>query len=412
VIPPLLKEKLFRRYWTGQTISLFGDQISALALPLLAVLGTGAGPAEMGYLTAAALVPNLLFSLLAGAWVDRLPYKRVIMIVADVGRAVLLLWIPISYALDGLTLTQLYVIAFLTGTLSVLFEVSRNTLFVALVDRSEYIGANALLNGSRAMSFVAGPSIGGVLVQALSAPVALIADAVSYLFSAVLLGRIDPVEPQPSRERRLGIADGLAYIRRSVSLRSMLAASTTLNLFNYMFSALFILYASASLHMSPGMLGVIIGGASIGALIGAAATGRLAARFGAGPVFVASYLIFPAPLVLVPLAHGSQPVWLIATLLFVSEFLSGFGVMILDIVGGSFQAALIPDHLRARVAGAHRTVNYGIRPVGALLGGALGAVLGVHPTLWIATVGATTAVLLLLASPLPSMRQLPVTERV
>lgn len=407
MIPPLLKEKLFRRYWTGQTISLFGDQISALALPLLAVLGTNAGPAEMGYLTAAALMPNLFFSLLAGAWVDRLPHKRLIMIASDWGRAILLLWIPVSYALGQLTLTQLYVIAFLTGTFSVLFEVSRNTLFVALVDRSAYIGANALLNGSRAMSFVAGPSIGGVLVQVLSAPVALIADAVSYVFSAVLLGRIKPSEPAPSADRRLGIADGLAFIARSVSLRSMLAASTTLNLFNYMFSALFILYASETLHVSPGLLGVIIGGASVGALLGAAVTGRLASRFGAGPVFVASYLIFPAPLVLVPLAHASQPMWLIATLLFVAEFLSAFGVMILDIVGGSFQTALIPDHLRARVAGAHRTVNYGIRPIGALLGGALGAALGVYPTLWIATIGATAAFLLLLPSPLPAMRELP-----
>ncbi len=196
MIPPLLREKLFRRYWTGQTISLFCDQISALALPLLAVLSTDAGPVEMGYLTAAALVPNLLFSLLAGAWVDRLPHKRIIMIVADIGRAALLSWIPISYAVGTLDLTQLYVIAFLTGTLSVLSEVSRTTLFVALVDRSSFIDANALLNGSRAMSFVAGPSVGGVLVQVLSAPFALIADAVSYLCSAVLLGRINPLEPK------------------------------------------------------------------------------------------------------------------------------------------------------------------------------------------------------------------------
>jgi MFS family permease len=260
------------------------------------------------------------------------------------------------------------------------------------------------------VSFVAGPSIGGILVWALSAPVALIADAVSFVFSAVLLGQIKPVEPKPSGDRRLGIADGLAYIKRSISLRSMLAASTTLNLFNYMFSALFVLYASATLHVSAGLLGVIIGGASIGALLGAAVTGRLASRFGAGPVFVASYLIFPAPLILVPLAHASQPLWLIATLLFVSEFLSGFGVMILDIVGGSFQTALIPDHLRARVAGAHLTVNYGIRPIGALIGGALGAALGIYPTLWIATIGATAAVLLLLPSPVPSMRELPATE--
>ncbi len=218
-----------------------------------------------------------------------------------------------------------------------------------------------------------------------------------------------PVGAQASRDRRLGIADGLGYIGRSVSLRSMLIASTTLNLFNYMFSALFILYASNWLHVSPGLLGVIIGGASIGALLGATATGRLAHRFGAGPVLVASYVLFPAPLILVPLAHAAQPEWLIVALLCGSEFMSGFGVMMLDIVSGSVNAALIPDHLRARVAGAHRTVNYGIRPIGALLGGALGTTLGVHATLWIATVGATAAVLVLLPSPVPAMRHLPVT---
>jgi MFS family permease len=177
-LPPLLREVAFRRYWSGQTVSLFGDQVSLLALPLLAVLGAGAGPAQMGYLTAAALAPSLAFSLLAGALIDRYPAKRRIMILSDIGRAVLLAAVPVAYAFGVLRLEHLYVVAFATGTLAVLFEVSHTTLFVSLVPRSRYVEANTLLNGARAMSFVAGPSVGGLLVQALTAPIALLVDAV------------------------------------------------------------------------------------------------------------------------------------------------------------------------------------------------------------------------------------------
>src|SRR3954453_19939066 len=176
-LPRLLRETPFRRYWSAQTVSLFGDEISALALPLFAVLGFRAGPAEMGYLIAAALVPNLLFSVLAGAWIDRYPHKRRIMIVADFGRAVLLAAVPVAFLLDVLTLGHLYLVAFLSGTLAVLFGVSNNTLFVSLVSKADYMAANALLNGSRATSFVAGPSAAGILVQTLTAPIALLADA-------------------------------------------------------------------------------------------------------------------------------------------------------------------------------------------------------------------------------------------
>jgi MFS family permease len=403
-VPRLLLERQFRRYWSGQTISLFGDQISALALPLLAVLGAGAGAAEMGYLTAAGLLPSLLFSLIAGAWVDRRPVKRRIMIAADLGRAALLFTVPVLYLLDALTLTQLYVVAFAVGTLSVLFEVCRTTLFVSLVGKDDYIQANSLLNGARAMSYVAGPSAGGVLVQVLTAPVALIADALSYVFSGVLLSRIRPVEPAPSTARGLGLGEGLRFLWRSPLLRSMLAGSTTLNLFNYMFSTLIVLYAATYLHIAPGVLGLVIGVAAIGALLGAAVTGRIVTRLGVGPALILGYLLFPAPLLLMPLASGNQAT--ILAMLFAAEFLSGVGVMVLDIVSGSIQAAAIPDDLRARVSGAHRTVNYGIRPIGALLGGAAGTLLGVHTTLWVSAIGGMLGVVWLLFSPLPKMRTL------
>ncbi|MEV6966801.1 MFS transporter [Hamadaea sp. NPDC051192] len=403
-IPRLLRERQFRRFWTGQTISLFGDQISGLALPLLAVLGAGASAAEMGYLTAAGLLPSLLFSLLAGAWVDRRPIKRRIMIAADLGRAALLLAIPLLYALSLLTMPQLYLVAFGVGTLSVLFEVCRTTLFVSLVGKESYLEANSLLNGARAMSYVAGPSAGGVLVQVLTAPVALIADAVSYLFSGLLLARIQATEPPPSTTPGLGLGEGLRFLWRSRLLRMMLAGSTTLNLFNYMFSALIILYAATTLGISPGVLGLVLGIASIGALLGAAVASRLAQRIGVGPALILGYVLFPAPLLLMPAASGSHVTVLV--MLTAAEFLSGAGVMILDICSGSIQTAAVPDELRARVSGAHRTVNYGIRPIGAVLGGALGTLLGVHTTLWVSAIGGVLAVGWLLVSPLPKMRTL------
>jgi MFS family permease len=403
--PRLLHKPNFRRYWWAQTISLFGDQISLLALPLVAILVTDAGPAEMGYLTAAGLVPSLLFSLVAGAWADRKPYKRHIMILADVGRAVALGAIPLMYLLGALTMTQLYVVAFVVGALSVLFEVCRMTLFVSLVDKEDYIPAHALLNGARALSFVGGPSVAGPLVQVLTAPVALVVDAVSYVYSAWFLTRTKAVEPAPSTAPGLGIGVGLRFYAREPVLRAMLVSSTVLNLFNYMFSALIVLYAVKFLHITPAVLGLVIGAASVGALVGAAVSNRLAARIGVGPALIVSYVLFPAPLILLPLADGAS-VTVAVAVFFAAEFVSGLGVMILDIVGGAIKAAVVPDELRARIAGAHLTVNYGIRPIGALLGGALGATIGVVPTLWIATVGALVSVLFLLPSPIPRMRQL------
>jgi len=198
-VPPLLTGRPFRRYWTGQTISLFGDEISLVALPLTGVLALHAGPAQMGYLMAAWLAPSLVFSLPAGAMVDRYGHRRQVMIVADLGRAVLMASIPIGYAFGGLTLYHLYAVAFGVGTLSVLFAVADSTLFVALVPRREYVAANSLTHGSRALAAVGGPSIGGVLVQALSAPLALLADSLSYLASASYLSASGP--PSPPRRR-------------------------------------------------------------------------------------------------------------------------------------------------------------------------------------------------------------------
>jgi MFS family permease len=406
LIPRVLRENLvFRRVWSGQTISLFGDQISLIAIPLTAVLVLDANAKQMGYLVAAELVPNLFFALHAGAWVDRRGRRRQTMIFTDLVRAALLATIPFAYAFDALTIQQLYVVAFLVGTMTVFFFVSYSSLFVALVERDDYVEGNSLLAGSRAFSFVAGPSVGGILVQLLKAPYALLVDSISYLFSAGFLASIDPVEPETEEAEKGHVVAGVRYIVTSSVMRSSLLATATINLFNFVFHALFILYAVRSLHVRPATLGIVLGAGAVGGLIGSFVTSRLGRRLGIGPTYILGCIVFPVPLVLVPLAGG--PYWLILSMLFLAEFGAGLGVMILDISAASIFAALVPHRLRSRVSGAYMVVNNGVRPVGSLIGGFLGTAIGLQTTLWIGVVGAAAGFLWLLPSPIPQMRELP-----
>ncbi|MEU3397456.1 MFS transporter [Streptomyces filamentosus] len=408
-VPALLRERTFRRYWTGQTVSLVGDQISLMALPLAAVLVLGADAAQMGWLKTLELLPALLLNLPFGAFVDRRANRRRIMIATDLGRAALLLTLPVAYALDLLTLGQLYVVALGVGALSVLFEACNATLFAALVPTEDLVQANSLVNGSRSAAWLAGPSIGGVLVQTLTAPVALVADALTYLASAGFLARIGPVEPAPEPVAKGHFTEGIRWVVREPSMRALFAASGTVQFFNYMFHTLFVLYVTKDLGLGAGLLGLVLGAGAVGGLLGAAFSGAVVRRIGIGGSLVTGFLGFTLPLVLIPAADGPLPV--VMGVLFVAEFLSCVGVMIVDVAAGSFQMALIPDGVRARVMGAFRTLNHGFRPVGALVGGLLGASIGTRPTLWIATVGAAFAALWLLPSPLPRMRELPDRER-
>ena len=401
-IPALLREVTFRRYWSAQTISMFGDQISAIAIPLVAVLVLHASAADMGFLTALVWLPSLLFGVHAGAWVDRRGQRRATMIAADIGRCALLASLPVSYALHALTLAQLYAVAFGVGLLSVLFFVANAAVFVAVVPSERYLDGNSLIYASRALSFVGGPSVGGLLVQLLSAPIAVIADAVSYLGSAFFLARIRPVEAPPDRSGKGSVTAGARFIAGSPIIRASLAAVAVVNFFNLMFSALYLLFAVRVLHLSAGLIGLVLGAAAVGSVLGAAVTKRLAIRVGVGWSYAAGCALFTAPLMLVPLAGG--PRLLVLGTLFAAEFVSGFGVMVLDISIGSIFAVVIPDELKSRVSGAFQAVNYGTRPVGALLGGLLGAQLGLRPALWIATAGGVIGFLLLLPSPLPAFR--------
>ena len=406
VVPPLLRRNAnFRRYFVGQGVSLIGDQVTLIALPLTAVLALHAGPGQMGALTTVALVPNLLFSLHAGAWVDRLGKRRLVMLVADAARGLVLAVVPITYALGDLSWPVLYGVAFATGTLAVVFYVAFGGFFQTIVERDDYVAANSLIHGSRGFSFLAGNSLGGALVQLLRGPYALVLDAVSFLWSAFFLGRIDAPDPPPATSEEGGVLAGARWLRGNAVMRADLLGVATINLFNFMFFALFLLYATRSLHVRPAALGIVLAIGSIGTVAASALTGPIAGRLGVGPTFILGCFLFPAPLVLVPAAGG--PHWLVLLLLGLAELGSGTGVMLLDIMAGSMAAALIPPPLRSRVSGAFMVVNYGVRPIGTTLAGILGSTIGLRPTLWIATIGSVAGVAWLLPSPVRTMRELP-----
>ncbi|HSO30618.1 MAG TPA: MFS transporter [Candidatus Sulfomarinibacteraceae bacterium] len=408
-VPALLRMPDFRRFWIGQTISVIGDQVALVALPLTAVIVLQADAAQMGLLTAAALLPHLLFSLPAGVWLDRVPRRRRLMIAADLGRAILGASIPIAWLAGVLTLEQLFVVGFLSGSLSVVFDILWATIFVSVAPRERYVEGNTLLSGSRSIATVAGPTISGGLVQALGAPIAILVDAASFVASAFSLARIQspeaPVEPD---DARLGerLTAGLRFIFGDSIVRTTLLAAGTINFFNYGFAALFILYATTALGVSPGILGLVLGSAAVGGVVGAVIAAGVGRRLGLGRAFALGCVLFPAPLIIVPLV-GDAGAPVILAGLFVAEFGAGIGVMILDVNVGAVLLARTPDRIRARAGGAFRFVNYGIRPIGALVGGLLGSTFGVRETLFVVTIGALLGGLWLIRSPILRLRDLP-----
>jgi MFS family permease len=394
----------FRRLWTGDLISQFGDRVTELALPLIAVLTLAATPAQVGLLTAAVWAPNLL-GLLAGSWVDRQPHRRPILIGADLLRAAAMLSLPVAYWFGVVTLTQLFAVALLAGAGQVLSMAAYQSFFVTLVDREHYVEANSKLSIGRSASFVGGPPLGGYLVQLLGAPVAVLADALSFLVSALFLSRI-PGGPVPAHHDPVlaGVRDGLRYVLRHRYLRAALGCVTTVNFFTFIAQALGVLFASRTLDLSAGVIGLAFGLGALGGLLGAVLTPRLSRAYGVGRVLVAGSVLFPAPIAVLPLAGG--PHWLAATVIAAGEALLSAGVMLFDINLNAVQTAVTADHMRSRVAGVFSTINYGSRPLGAIAGGVLGSWLGVRPTLFLAAAGGSLCCLWLLPSPIPHVRSI------
>ncbi|MEV4283768.1 MFS transporter [Actinoplanes xinjiangensis] len=406
--PTAWSSRRFRGFWYAQTISQFGDRISEIALPLLAVTMLAASPGEVGLLTALIWLPYL-FGVFVGAWVDRHGHRRRLLIIADLIRAVVLLTLPVAYLLDLVTLPHLFAVVLLTGVGALLFSMAYPSFFVTLVPSHAYVDANSRLSLSRAGSFVAGPAVGGALVQVLTAPVALVADALSFLGSALLLHRIpdaaseptprtpDPAATSPDLGAFRRIREGLTLLLRHRVLRAVLACTTTVNLFTFIAGTLVILFASRELGLSAGAIGIAFGAGAVGGLAGAALAPRVTRAIGLGRTAIIGVVLFPAPLALMALAGGTVPAKV--ALLAVAEFVSSAGVMLMDINLNALITKVTPDHARARIAGAYSTVNYGIRPLGALIGGWLGTAIGLRPTLALAGTAGVCAAFWLLASP-------------
>lgn len=399
----------FLKLWAAQTVSVFGTRITFIAVPLFAALTLQASPAEMGMLTAASELPALMLAIFIGVWVDRLP-RRPILIVADIGRALLLIGIPVAVWTGILRIEMLFLIVFLVGVLTVFFDVAYQSFLPAVVRRDQLVEGNSKLATSVSGAVIIGPALAGGLVQIASAAIAILIDAISYLISAVFLGRIDAVEPgATSRASRTGmrheIGEGLRMVFSSPILRT-LGLSTGIGVMFY--SAQFVaivLYVTRDLGLSAGTLGLIFTAGGVGYLAGALLTGWTSRRFGLGRAILGGLVVAGTGDVLIPMASG--PVLVAVPLLLAGFLLNGIGGPIYDLNQVSLRQAVTPDHLLGRVTASLRVVIRGAAPVGAVLGGFIAEWLGLRATLVIAAFGAPLSFLVIWLSPVRSLIQPP-----
>ena len=396
----------FRKFWAGRTISLFGSEITMLALPLTAILTLDATPAQLGILTAAATLPSLLVSLPAGAWVDRLR-RRPVLIGADWGRALLLGSIPLAAALGPLRIEYLYLVAALASALTVFFNVAADSYLPALIPRRQLVEGNSKLAASESLAQIAGPGVGGVLVQLISAPLTILVDAGSFLASALclrLIRTVEPAQPAGNQEQRIWreIGEELRLLTREPVLRAFAGCSGTLNGFGGIGDALFRLYALRHLAMSPALLGTIYALGSVAWLFGAVLVNRVTLRLGQGPTMLMGALLIGVANLLVPLAGVLLGAAL--PLLVCRSLLLGIANPLYNVTSTSMQQALTPPRLLGRVNASMEFIGVGTLPLGALVGGILAEALGVWNALLIGALGGLLAVLWLLLSPVRSLR--------
>ena len=406
----LLRQPAFRRFLVGQTISFVGEGVTELAMPLAAVLILGATAQQMGFLSAASNVPFVLVGLLAGVWVDRLR-RRPILIACDLASAAAILSIPLAFAFGRLVVEHLYVVAFVIGFAHVISTVAYQSFVPSLVGRDDLLEANSQLEVSNSIALMAGPSLGGALIQALTAPFALVVDGVSYLVSAVLLRSIRVIEPPPlPPDVRISVAaqvgEGLRLVARHPVLRALVATGLTHNFFARFVDALFLLYATRELSVSPVALGLVVAAVGPGALLGAISARPLADRIGVGPVIILGQFLTGVARLLLVLAGG--PPLLVVGLLALSSASLGFARTIFNVTQVSLRLALTEDRMHGRVNATMRFVMWTITPLSAVLGGYLATTaLGLRGTLVIAAIGAFVAVLPLLVRPLRTLRRAP-----
>ena len=396
----------FRRLWIGESVSQVGTQVSQLALPLVAILVLHASTFQVGLLATFEMLAFLLIGLPAGAWVDRMRYRRVL-IVNDVIRALALGSIPLAKALGVLGIGQLYAVALITGISTVFFDVAYQSYLPQLIDRAALVEGNAKLQGSESVSQIAGPSLGGALVQAFTAPYAVLVDAVSFLWSAswVVAIKARPPKPQRKPDRNLGreIAEGLRFVLGNRLLRAIAMCTGSSNLFSNLTFAVFYVLLARQLHLSPGVIGVFTSIAAVGGLAGSLLAVRIARRLGQGPtIWLSALLISPAAFVL-PFVHRDWTLGLFAG----AQLFTSAGVVVYNITQVSFRQGLCPPELLGRMNATMRFLVWGTIPLGTFLGGVLGSTLGVRHTLLVAAVGGCFAFMPVFFSPLRWMRELP-----
>ncbi len=412
--PPasVLRNRDFVRLWTAETISQFGTQVSLLAIPLVAVILLGATPFEVALLGTIEFLPFILFSLPAGAWVDRLR-RRPILIIGDLGRAVSLASIPIAYMLGGLTIWQLYIVGFINGTLTVFFDVAYMSYLPSLVDRDQLVDGNGKLEVSRTIAQTAGPAISGGLIGIVTAPIAVAVDAVSFAASALFVFLIRREEPTPDRDidehgqprlsLRHEVAAGLRYVLGNRYLRGIAASTGTANLFGSIAMATYIVYVVRDLGLTPGEIGIVFGLGNIGSIVGAFTASRAARLLGLGPAIVISmFLSFPA-LLLIAIAPKAFPI----PFLVASGFLFGLSAVIYNINQVSFRQAITPAPMQGRMNATMRFVVWGTIPLGQVLGGIIATTVGVHEAIWIGAAGSILAVVPLVITPVRTLREMP-----
>lgn len=401
--PSLWRNRGFLRLWVAQVVSNAGTSITNVALPLTAVLVLGATPAQMGLLGLAGSLPNLLFGMAAGVWVDR-TRRRPILVGADLGRALLLGSIPAAAALGHVTFLQLWLVSFLAGSLTVFFQIASIAVLPSLVTRAQLVQANSALTVSDSVIAIAGPSAAGGLVQIVGAPRALIADAASYVLSALSLGGIGSAEPKAARKRGAlagEIAEGIRALLGTPLLRVLTATSSVGIFAGALQGTLLILYLSRGLALAPAAIGLALSCAGVGSLVGAACAGPVARGIGAGPTMIVGKALMLVGALLVALAGiaGGPLPWVVA-----GQTLAGIGTPMYFVTQISLRQALTSGHLLGSITAARRFILYSAAAAGAALAGVLGGTIGLRATLLVGAAALLLELALLVVSPVRRAR--------
>lgn len=396
----------FRRLWIGETVSQFGTFVSQLALPLVAITVVHATTFQVGLLATFEMLAFLVVGLPAGAWVDRMRFRWVL-IVNDVVRAVALGTIPLAQLLGVLTIGQLYVVAVVTGLSTVFFDVAYQSYLPALVDRAALVEGNSKLQASESVAQIAGPAVGGLLIQWLTAPYAVLVDSVSFLWSASWVAAIRSRPPKPARDRRRDLAgevvEGLRFVLGNRLLRAIAACTASANLFSNIAFPVYYILLARELHLSAGVIGLLTSVSAVGGLIGSLLASRIAARFGQGPAIWGSIAVSIPPAFVVPFVHRDWTLGLLAA----AQLLTWAAVVVYNITQVSFRQGLTPERLLGRMNATMRFFVWGTIPVGAFLGGVLGSLIGIRAALLVAAIGGVVPLLPVFFSPLRTMRELP-----